>query len=159
MIVSFHGGAEGAEYQHVSGEKEIFYGEDRSDVAGFARMVIDNGADIVFGHGPHVTRAIDIYRDRFIAYSLGNFLTYRRFNLSGPNGYSPLVLVTTDTEGGFRGARIVPLYQDSQGCVRIDPSKRAIRKIIELTAADFPGSQLTIGEEGDVKLKEDYNGK
>lgn len=158
VIVSFHGGAEGADYQHVSGEKEIFYGEDRSDVAEFARIVIDNGADIVFGHGPHVTRAIDLYRDRFIAYSLGNFLTYRRFNLSGPNGYSPLILVTTDIEGRFLGAEIVPLYQDNQGCVRIDPSNRVIKKIIELSAIDFPESQLTIGEDGQVKIKQDCNG-
>ena len=39
--------------------------------------VIDHGADIVFGHGPHVTRAMEIYKDRLICYSLGNFCTYR----------------------------------------------------------------------------------
>ena len=35
--------------------------------------MIDAGADVIIGHGPHVTRAIDIYKNKFIAYSLGNF--------------------------------------------------------------------------------------
>ena len=58
-------------------------GEDRGNIYEFSRFMIDNGADIVFGHGPHVLRAVDLYKDRFIAYSLGNFATYKRFNLSG----------------------------------------------------------------------------
>jgi len=44
---------------------------------------VDAGADIVFGHGPHVTRAIDIYKGKFIAYSMGDFATYGRLNLKG----------------------------------------------------------------------------
>lgn len=153
VIVSFHGGAEGADYQNISGENEIFYGENRGNVVEFARMVVDNGADIVFGHGPHVTRAVELYKDRFIAYSLGNFLTYRRFNLSGPNGYSPLVKVVTDESGKFIEATLIPVYQDSQGHVRIDPSKRVINKIRELVKSDFPGSVINIDEEGIIKPK------
>lgn len=153
VIVSFHGGAEGADYQHVTGNREIFYGEDRGNVAEFARLVIDNGADIVFGHGPHVTRAIDVYKGRFIAYSLGNFLTYRRFNLSGPNGIAPLIKVTTTTSGNFVEAEIIPVYQDGYGCVRIDPNRRVISKIRDLVKTDFPESGITISDNGIIKLK------
>ena len=39
----------------------------------FAHTAIDNGADIVLGHGPHVTRAVEVYKGKFIAYSMGNF--------------------------------------------------------------------------------------
>ncbi|KKK93514.1 hypothetical protein LCGC14_2692140, partial [marine sediment metagenome] len=62
-------------------ESEIYLGYDRGNIYEFAHMVVDAGADVVFGHGPHVTRAAEIYKDRFIIYSLGNFCTYRRFNL------------------------------------------------------------------------------
>jgi len=38
----------------------------------FARMAIDSGADIVFGQGPHVTRAIELYKDKFISVYAGD---------------------------------------------------------------------------------------
>lgn len=40
----------------------------------FAHACIDEGADVFIGHGPHVTRGIEIYKDRPIMYSLGNFI-------------------------------------------------------------------------------------
>jgi poly-gamma-glutamate synthesis protein (capsule biosynthesis protein) len=35
---------------------------------------IDAGADVIFGNGPHVLRGIEIYKDKPIFYSLGNFI-------------------------------------------------------------------------------------
>ncbi|MGB0932497.1 MAG: MFS transporter, partial [Chitinophagales bacterium] len=99
VIVSFHGGAEGSKYEHVPHKTEYFYGENRGNVEQFAHAVIDAGADIVFGHGPHVTRAVEVYKERFITYSMGNFATYGRFNLRGPNGIAPLYKLTIDSEG------------------------------------------------------------
>lgn len=40
----------------------------------FAKKCIDEGADLFIGHGPHVTRGIEIYKDKPIFYSLGNFI-------------------------------------------------------------------------------------
>ena len=40
----------------------------------FARAMIDAGADVFVGHGPHVLRGIEIYRGKPIFYSLGNFI-------------------------------------------------------------------------------------
>ena len=40
----------------------------------FARAMIDAGADVFAGHGPHVLRGIEIYRGRPILYSLGDFI-------------------------------------------------------------------------------------
>ncbi len=40
----------------------------------FAHFCIDNGADAVVGHGPHLLRAIEVYKDRPIFYSLGDFV-------------------------------------------------------------------------------------
>jgi len=40
----------------------------------FAHAVIDAGADIVIGHGPHLLRGLEFYRGKPIFYSLGNFI-------------------------------------------------------------------------------------
>jgi poly-gamma-glutamate capsule biosynthesis protein CapA/YwtB (metallophosphatase superfamily) len=150
LIVSFHGGAEGSDYQRVPKTDEIFYGENRGNVYEFAHRMIDCGADVIFGHGPHVTRAMELYNDRIICYSLGNFCTYGRFNITGPNGYSPVVTVNTDITGKFISGNIIPVYQDSTGKVRIDPQKRVIRKIRDLTATDFSGGGIEISDNGRI---------
>ena len=93
---------------------------ERGDVYNFAHTVIDNGADVVFGQGPHVTRAMEVYKDRFIGYSLGNFCTYGRFNLAGPNGSAPIVKIEVDTEGRFLSGKIIPAYQPWPGGVKYD---------------------------------------
>jgi poly-gamma-glutamate synthesis protein (capsule biosynthesis protein) len=41
---------------------------------GFAHAMIDAGADVLVGHGPHVLRGIEIYRGKPILYSLGDFI-------------------------------------------------------------------------------------
>lgn len=153
VIVSFHGGAEGAAHQRVPKRTETFYGENRGDVHAFAHGVIDAGADIVFGHGPHVTRAVELYKDRFIAYSLGNFCTYGRFSLAGPAGIAPIIAVSVNDEGSFIEAQITPTYQLKHHGPKIDPQKRAINTITELTQADFPNSPLLISKEGLISRK------
>lgn len=153
VIVSFHGGAEGAEFQNVTRTDEIFHGENRGNVYKFAHFVIDNGADVVFGHGPHVTRAIEVYNERFISYSLGNFCTYGRFNLAGPNGLAPIMKIKTDISGRFLSGKIIPVYQPWPGGVKYDSNGRVIRKIRDLTAADFPESVISISEKGEITYK------
>ena len=53
-------------------------GKHRDDPPGFlvdfAKKCIDEGADIFIGHGPHVTRGVEIYKGKPIFYSLGNFV-------------------------------------------------------------------------------------
>lgn len=151
VIVSFHGGAEGASQRHVTHQTEFFLGENRGNPSEFSRMAIDAGADIVFGHGPHVTRAIDLYKDRFIAYSLGNFATYGRFNLSGPNGIAPIVEVDVDKEGTFMEARIHSTKQPGEGGPVLDDNKMALKEIIALTREDAKNKDLTIDMEGIVR--------
>ena len=92
--------------KHITCKTEIFLGENRGNPYEFARMAIDAGADVVLGHGPHVTRAIDVYKGRFIAYSLGNFATYGRFNLSASNGIAPIIEIDVDNNGKFLRGKI-----------------------------------------------------
>jgi hypothetical protein len=153
VIVSFHGGAEGADFQNVTRTDEIFHGENRGNVYKFAHAMIDNGADVVFGHGPHVTRAVEVYKDRFISYSLGNFCTYGRFNLAGPNGLAPIVKLNVDSSGRFLSGRIIPVYQPWPGGVRYDVNRKVIKKIKDLTTTDFPEAIINISDTGEITYK------
>lgn len=148
IIVSFHGGAEGAQYQNVPRTHEIFHGEDRGDVYAFAHTLIDAGADVIFGHGPHVTRAIEVYKERFITYSMGNFCTYRGISVNGVNGLAPIVKIYTDKQGKFYQGKIISTYQTYETGVRVDPMNQVVKKIQELTKKDFPESRVQIAENG-----------
>lgn len=138
VIVSFHAGAEGAKYQHVTRRSETFVGENRGNVFEFAHKMIDAGADILLGHGPHVTRAIEVYKDRFITYSMGNFCTYDKVNIAGVNGLAPIFKIYTTKEGKFLRADIVSTYQEKFQPVRVDADKRVLDVIKNLTWTDFP---------------------
>ncbi len=148
IIVSFHGGAEGAKFQNVPRAVEMYYGENRGDVYKFSHLLIDAGADIIFGHGPHVTRAVEVYNNRFIAYSLGNFCTYRGISINGVNGLAPIIKVFTDRKGNFIKAEITPTIQSYERGVQIDERKQVIRIMQDLTKKDFPESPVHIDDNG-----------
>lgn len=142
VIVSFHGGGEGARFEHVTRKTEIFYNENRGNVYAFAHGVIDAGADVVLGHGPHVTRAVEVYKNKFIAYSLGNFCTYGMFSLKGPNGIAPLLQLKINAQGDFLYADVISVKQDKINRLTLDESGAAFQKIKTLTDIDFKGHGL-----------------
>ncbi len=150
VVVSFHAGAEGAKNTHVTRETEFYYGEDRGNVYEFAHEMIDLGADLLIGHGPHVPRAMEVYEERLIMYSLGNFLTYGRFNLRGLAGQAPLVRVTLDAEGKFIGGQIVSFLQDYALGPRLDEKHQAAESISALSAEDFPENEIVVDRSGRI---------
>ena len=150
VIVMFHGGAEGAGAEHITRNHEIFHGEDRGNVYEFAHFAIDNGADIVFGQGPHVTRAAELYKNKFISYSSGNFATFGKINISGSMGLAPIFKIKIDSNGNFISGEIIPVRQ-TYGSLGpfIDSEKLVIKKIISLNKSDFPnGNGLSITDDG-----------
>ncbi len=151
IIVSFHGGAEGPQHEHVPRKTEVFYGENRGDVYQFAHQLIDEGADVVLGHGPHVSRAVEVYNNRFIAYSMGNFCTYGGINVNGINGIAPIVKVYTNGKGEFYKAQITSIKQTFYGPVTIDPFKQVLKRIQQLSKQDFPENGLQIDDNGWIK--------
>ena len=155
VVVMFHGGGEGKEYDHTPKENENYKGEIRGNVYHFSHTAIDAGADIVFGSGPHVTRAVELYKDRFIAYSLGNFCTYRRFNLDGSRGIAPIMNVFTDQNGKFLYAKATAIRQPYPGYPLLDPQNTAIKELQELTTQDFPemDSILHIDDLGNINKR------
>ena len=151
VIVSFHGGAEGTKYRHLPQGEELFLEEKRGDLRRFAHFCIDSGADVVYGHGPHVVRAVELYKDHFIAYSLGNFCTPYGINITGISGYAPVLeLHLKASDGTFLSGRIHSFIQQSGRGPRADKSHLAAKEISTLTATDFPHPLITVAEDGAI---------
>ncbi|MGB5489535.1 MAG: CapA family protein [Woeseiaceae bacterium] len=150
VIVSFHGGAEGADVTHVPFADEEYYGEPRGDVVWFARGVVDAGADLVIGHGPHVVRGMERYKGRLIAYSLGNFATYYGISVAGIKGIAPILTTTLDGYGAFVDGDIVSTIQLRPAGPSVDPKNRALDLIRGLSQDDFGKSGLTFLPDGKV---------
>ncbi len=150
VIVSFHGGAEGSKYTHVTKKREYFYGENRGNVYQFSHAMIDAGADVILGHGPHVPRAVEVYDKRFIAYSLGNFCTYGRFNLSGSNGLAPIIRININSQGEFINGKLIAAKQIGRGIPTPDPSNKVIKLIKKLSEEDLPENEISIDESGNI---------
>ena len=153
VIVSMHAGAEGAKYQHVTRKEETYAGENRGNVYQFAHAMVDAGADVIFGHGPHVSRAIELYQNRLIAYSLGNFCTHGRINIKDVNGIAPILKVEVTPEGEFVRGKIISTMQSRTDGVLIDKSQEVLNKIKALTEEDFPKTPLQFMENGDFSKK------
>src|SRR5207248_1763067 len=107
VVVYMHAGAEGADKDHVTRHEEYAFGEDRGNPFRFARMAIDDGADLVIASGPHVERGMQFYHRHLIAYSMGNFANYHNFSTSGVLALSCVLRVTLSSTGRFVRSRFV----------------------------------------------------
>ncbi|MCO5950561.1 CapA family protein [Mucilaginibacter sp. RT5R15] len=152
VIVSFHGGSEGAGFEHVPFNMESFHSEKRGDVHKFAHTAIDAGADLVFGNGPHVCRAMELYNGRLIAYSLGNFCTYTSVSVAGVCGLAPILKVNINKNGEFLSGRIISATQTHYDGLQLDSLNKAAIRIKQLTETDFPLSGLDISDEGKISI-------
>ena len=148
VIVSFHGGAEGVDVMNLPFAEEEYFGEPRGDVVHFARRMVDVGADLVIGHGPHVVRAAERYRGRLIAYSLGNFATYYGISVAGAKGIAPILIATLDGEGRFVEGVIVSTVQIRPAGPSVDPVQRALNLMRGLSIEDFGNPGLTFTPDG-----------
>jgi poly-gamma-glutamate capsule biosynthesis protein CapA/YwtB (metallophosphatase superfamily) len=157
VVVSFHGGAEGEGTTRIPFAEESYFGEPRGDVVRFARSMVDAGADLVFGHGPHVVRGMERYKDRLIAYSLGNFATYYGISVNGIKGIAPILVATIDEDGRFLEGQIVSTIQTRPGGPAPDPEQRALKLIRDLSREDFTESGLEFHADGTLaKAPRDY---
>lgn len=146
VIISFHAGAEGAAAQHVPKGPETYLREARGDLRVFTHAVVDAGADLVLGHGPHVVRGMEVYRNRLIVYSLGNF-AFHGFRFAGPTGLSVVLEVTIGSDGRFVSGLIHPLVQTPEG-PRPDKDRTVIPIARALSTEDFGLSAVKISDDG-----------
>lgn len=153
VVVGFHGGTEGKGSRHTPRGPEYLGGEYRGEVVKLAHALVDAGADMVVGFGPHLPRAIEIYKGKVIDYALGNFLTYGPFNLQGESGLSLILQVKLNRKGELVEGKIVPLKVVLPGIPRPDETKATLKHLRLLSEEDFPESYPDIDDEGIVKKR------
>jgi hypothetical protein len=150
VAVQVHQGGEGSDKQHVKPGTEYFLGENRCDPLAFGHAVIDAGADLVVGHGPHVVRGMEFYKGHLIAYSLGNLAGYRALSYKGVVGVGAILKVSLGGDGTWKSGSITPTAMIAPGLPRLDPKKQAIPLISNLTKSDFPQTGAKIASNGAI---------
>jgi hypothetical protein len=153
VVISFHGGAEGTGAMHVRNQSEYFFGENRGNLVQFAHTMIDNGADLILGHSPHVPRALELYKGKLIAYSLGNFMGYQTLATQAELAYSLVLEVELNNQGDFVSGKIIPVLLNGQGIPYPDRQGLSIKLIRQLTQMDFPRTPITIDNNGRILPK------
>lgn len=153
VVVQVHMGAEGADEQHVKPGTETFFGENRGDPIKFSHAMIDAGADLIVGHGPHVLRGMEFYKGKLIAYSLGNFAGGgKTLSRTGVLKYGGILHVTLGKDGSYAGGKFVSTYMNGSGLPTRDSANEQSRKLVaQLSTADFPSTGARIGTDGAIK--------
>lgn len=147
VVVIIHAGAEGANQLHTPYGTQYYLGEDRGNARAFAHAVIDAGASIVLGSGPHVIRGVERYRARMVAYSLGNFVSYHTLGGGGVLNDSAILRVRLGIGGKVLAADWIPITLDD-GLPRPDPTDASAKLVAELSREDFPLDHFDIGANG-----------
>ena len=150
VLVTMHVGAEGTDRMHVPGRPEYYLGEARGDSRAFGHAVVDAGADLVVGHGPHVLRGIEWYHGRLIAHSLGNFSGHHNFLLDGALSSSAILRVRLDRHGGFLSGRLVSIQLVAPGTPTIDSLGRSAALISRLSREDFGATAVRLDRSGAI---------
>lgn len=153
VVVAIHAGAEGSNATHVPRGNEYFLGENRGDSRAFAHAVVNAGADLVVGSGPHVVRGVQWYHQRLVAYSLGNLAGWHTFGLGGTLSASAVFSVTLRADGTVTRARWTPLRLEDPGIPVLDSGGASLRLVSELSRADFGSSGARFTRSGDVVLR------
>jgi poly-gamma-glutamate capsule biosynthesis protein CapA/YwtB (metallophosphatase superfamily) len=145
-------GAEGSDKTHVKPGTELFFGENRGDPMKFSRAVIDAGADVVIGHGPHVLRGMEFYQGKLIAYSLGNFAGGgKTLSNNGPLKHGAILHVSLTRDGTFTGGKLLSTYMNGAGVPTRDESNERGRKMVAaLSEDDFGADAARIAGDGSI---------
>ena len=88
------------------------------------------------------------YKQRLIAYSLGNFGGYDVFALGGPLSTSGILRVTLDGAGRFEVGRLVPTQMVGPGLPALDPSEAAHGLVRTLSREDFGRRAVKVSADG-----------
>ena len=152
VVVQVHMGAEGSGMGHVKPGSELFHGENRGDPIKFAKTVVDAGADVVVGHGPHVLRGMQFYKGKLIAYSLGNFAGGgKTLSNTGILKYGGILHVKLTKDGDWAGGKFLSTYMSPVGVPTRDSANEQGRKMVaKLSKDDFGDTAAKIGSDGSI---------
>lgn len=152
VVVAMHAGAEGSTATHVPHGTETFLGENRGDSRRFAHAVVDAGADLVVGSGPHVIRGLERYHGRLIAYSLGNFTGYKNFGTGGTLSLSGILSVHLRGDGAFLAGTWTSLRLDRDALPHPDPTHASAHLAAQLSREDFGAAAARVAPDGTIQL-------
>ncbi|MFG3422374.1 CapA family protein [Micromonospora sp. NPDC048063] len=151
VVVQVHMGGEGADKTRVRPGTEMFLGENRGDPVKFSKAMIDAGADLIVGHGPHVLRGMEFYKGRLIAYSLGNFAGGgNSLSNAGRLGWGGVLKVSLKPDGSWAGGSFVSTYMNSAGKPTMDGDDRGLGLVKQLTRSDFPETGARFDDSGAI---------
>jgi poly-gamma-glutamate capsule biosynthesis protein CapA/YwtB (metallophosphatase superfamily) len=134
VVVSLHWGVE---YKTAA----------NSDQIGLAHALIDAGADLILGHHPHVVQGLEIYKDRLIVYSMGDFVFDHYSRITGE---AFVLQVSIPRDGTAPWGTITPVYlTDAHGIPEVvtgGPAKTILDRLTKLSAK----RDLELTRSGDV---------
>ena len=83
--------------------------------------------------------------------SLGNFATYRGFNLEGPLGVTGVLQLEFAADRRLRRARLVPMVQRPREGPALDPAGTALDLVRRLSVEDFGSAAGRVSDDGEIK--------
>ncbi len=140
VLVSFHWGEELAtapkEYQ-----------------VKMAHLAVDAGADAVFGHHPHVLQGVEVYKNRVIAYSLGNFV----FASYSTKALDSALLKMNFEDGQIGSAQVLPINVNNAEVnfsprLYKDTKKAEVLEMLNQLSLELNGGLAIIDRDGNIKI-------
>ncbi|MBI5037940.1 MAG: CapA family protein [Candidatus Kerfeldbacteria bacterium] len=102
----------------------------------FAHAAIDGGADMVIGHHPHVVQSAEVYRGKYIFYSLGNFIFDQMWSMETRQG---LALETTVVDDLLTQIRLIPIQIENYSQPHIITDERIAHQVLDRLAIAYSG--------------------
>jgi poly-gamma-glutamate synthesis protein (capsule biosynthesis protein) len=133
VIASFHWGLE---YEGYAAGEQIKLAHD----------VVDAGADLVIGHHPHVLQGVEIYKDKLIIYSLGDFVFD---HYSRATGETVVLRVELDRSGPPTFT-MTPVYLEDPHGIPAPVYGKEAGAILDRMAVFSERLGLTLQRDGDV---------
>ncbi|HVA99907.1 MAG TPA: CapA family protein [Acidimicrobiales bacterium] len=114
-----------------------------------AHFAIDNGADVVMGHHPHVLQPIEFYKGKVICYSLGNF----SHALEGGNfpRETAVIEIESSMEQTIEAVRVYPLWFEDE--VRPLPLSVGDERVVTVLERLGNGSVVRMTPDGDLSFR------
>ena len=94
---------------------------------------------------------MEVYNNKLIAYSLGNFATYGRFNISGNSGLGVILETTLDANGDFIAGKVIATKQTGRGVPTLDVQNKAVDLMRTLSTDDFGNKAVKIAVDGEIR--------
>jgi poly-gamma-glutamate capsule biosynthesis protein CapA/YwtB (metallophosphatase superfamily) len=152
VVAVLHAGAEGTDHQHVPRSTEYYLGENRGNARVFAHALVAAGADLVLASGPHVLRGLQLFHDKLIAYSLGNFaMSGQALSMDGVLSQSAILIVTLQADGALVSGRLLPVQLVGGEPRRVRGSD-IVRRVNALSHQDFGGSAVIVASNDSLGL-------